>query len=164
MSDPRLDAFLRFSAEVTAFRVVELVGTGNAADFLATADRIVGHDVVDTLLFTYDGVGDLEGAEREHRLRQAVFGDEQLGPIARNIIKMWYVGIWYQLPTSWRERWGARTGDVTFTVSPNAYTEGLLWPAAGANPAGAKAPGYGSWAGPPRIPPVDDASTPVSVR
>lgn len=164
MSDPRLDAFLRLSAEVTAFKVVELVGTGNAADFLATADRIVGEEVVDALLAAHAELDDVAGDERQQRLRQTVFGDERLGPIARNVIKMWYVGIWYQLPTSWRERWGARTGDVTFTVSPNAYTEGLLWPAAGANPAGARAPGYGSWAGPPEIPPIGEAWTPVSVR
>lgn len=159
-----MDVFLRFSAEVTAFRTVELTGTGNAADFLATVDRIVGHDVVDALLFTYGELGGLDGAAREQRLRHSVFGDERLGPVARNIIKLWYVGIWYQLPPAWRERWGARQGDVTFTVSPNAYTEALLWPAAGANPAGAKAPGYGSWAGPPEIPPIGESSTPVNVR
>ncbi|WP_411075768.1 hypothetical protein [Streptomyces sp. cmx-4-7] len=36
-----------------------------------------------------------------------------------------------------------------FVVSPDAYTEGLLWRAIGAHPSGAKAPGYGSWASPP---------------
>jgi hypothetical protein len=38
-----------------------------------------------------------------------------------------------------------------FVVSPTAYTEGLLWRAIGAQPSGAKAPGYGSWAEPPAI-------------
>jgi hypothetical protein len=37
-------------------------------------------------------------------------------------------------------------------VSAASYTEGLLWPTIGANPNGAKAPGYASWAQPPRIP------------
>jgi hypothetical protein len=37
-------------------------------------------------------------------------------------------------------------------VNESAYTEGLLWVAIGANPPGAKAPGYGSWARPPQIP------------
>ncbi|MET8565110.1 hypothetical protein ABZV75_32805 [Streptomyces flaveolus] len=36
-----------------------------------------------------------------------------------------------------------------FVVSPDAYTEGLLWRAIGAHPTGAKAPGYGSWVNPP---------------
>jgi len=34
-------------------------------------------------------------------------------------------------------------------VSPASYTEGLLWPTIGANPPGAKAPGFGTWAYPP---------------
>ncbi|HYO83919.1 MAG TPA: hypothetical protein VES20_21125, partial [Bryobacteraceae bacterium] len=42
--------------------------------------------------------------------------------------------------------------NVGFMVSAAAYTEGLLWPAIGANPPGAKGPGYGSWALPPRVP------------
>jgi len=37
--------------------------------------------------------------------------------------------------------------------------EGLLWTAIGAHPAGAKAPGYGSWAEQPRIPPPAGAPT-----
>jgi hypothetical protein len=72
--------------------------------------------------------------------------------VARNIVKMWFVGIWYELPREWTEAFGARPGNVTFVVSGTAYTEGLLWPAIGANPPGAKAPGYGSWAFPPQIP------------
>ena len=40
---------------------------------------------------------------------------------------------------------------ITSTVTAASYQEGLLWPAIGANPPGAKAPGYGSWAQPPRI-------------
>ena len=152
MSGDRMDDFLRFSAEVTGFKTVELRGTGEADAYLATVDAVVGADLLDQLLATYDGLQASEGPEREQRMRREIFGDEKIGPIARNIIKLWYVGIWYQLPRSWRDRWGAREGDVTFTVSPNAYTQGLLWPAIGANPAGARAPGYGSWAKPPRIP------------
>ncbi len=149
-----IDVFLRFSAEVTGFKIVELRGTGESGEYLGTLDRIVGPDVVDELLSAYAELQPREEAEREQLLRRQIFGNEKLGPIARNIIKLWYVGIWYQLPRNWRERWGVREADVTFTVSPNAYTEGLLWPAIGANPAGARAPGYGSWALPPEIPQV----------
>ncbi|NNH33825.1 hypothetical protein C9413_32005, partial [Rhizobium sp. SEMIA 4085] len=41
-------------------------------------------------------------------------------------------------------------------VSPDAYIEGLLWKAIGAHPAGAKGPGFGSWAFPPKIPDLPD--------
>ena len=84
-------------------------------------------------------------------LRRDIFGDSRLGPIARNVIKLWYVGIWYELPREWSDAYGQRERDTKFTVSPTAYTEGLLWPAMDANPPGAKAPGYASWTRPPRI-------------
>jgi hypothetical protein len=64
------------------------------------------------------------------------------------------VGAWYPLPAAWRGTFGELEKDTTFVVSPAAYTEGLLWPTIGANPAGAKGPGYGTWSVPPRIPKV----------
>lgn len=149
----RLEHFLAFSADVTAFTRFELQGTGLAQDYLDTVVRIVGATIVDGLLDRHaNAVAGGEGAPREEELRRDVFSDPQLGPVARNIVKMWFTGIWYELPREWTEAFGARPGDVTFVVSPTAYTEGLLWPAIGANPPGAKAPGYGSWAFPPHIP------------
>lgn len=46
---------------------------------------------------------------------------------------------------------GSEDRTPPFVVSPDAYTEGLLWRAIGAHPSGAKAPGYGSWANPPAL-------------
>jgi hypothetical protein len=147
----RLDAFLALSAELTAFSVFELRGTGQAEEYLATADQIVGAATVDELLARHAGIG----TDREDGIRKDILSDPKLGAVARNVIKLWYVGVWYELPTGWAERYGASEADVTFTPSPAAYTEALLWPAVGANPPGAKAPGYGSWALPPRIPAFD---------
>lgn len=151
-----LNRFLRFSAEMTAFTVFELRGTGEAENYAATVEKIVGAALLADLLDAYDRVDATDRAQRQAQLRQHVLGDERLGPVARNIIKLWYVGIWYQLPRAWSQACGVREGDVTFTVSPNAYTQGLLWPAVGANPPGARAPGYGSWASPPEIPAVSE--------
>jgi hypothetical protein len=153
----RLERFLAFSADATAFSRFELQGTGQAQEYLDTVVRIVGATIVDRLLDLHASAvaaaaGDV--ATREDLLRRDVLSDPRLGPVARNIVKMWFVGIWYELPREWTEAFGARTGDVTFMVSGTAYTEGLLWPAIGANPPGAKAPGYGSWAFPPHIPPL----------
>lgn len=147
-----IERFLAFSADVTAFTVFELRGTGQAEAYLATVTDIVGREMMDQLLDAYDRLRSEAQEERDFRLRREIFGDEKLGPIARNIIKLWYVGIWYELPHAWTEAFGAREKNIKFTVSATAYTEGLLWPAIGANPSGAKAPGYGSWAGPPQIP------------
>lgn len=161
----RLDRFLGFSAVATAFTVFELRGTGMAADYLAVVDRVVGPPVTDRLLDAHDRVtaaaAGPSSAVFEDALRREILSDPTLGPIARNIAKMWYVGIWYALPPAWVEVNGARTADGTFTVSATAYTEGLLWPAIGANPPGAKPPGFGTWAGPPLIP-VRGTSAPAS--
>jgi hypothetical protein len=154
----RLDRFLAFSAVVTAFSTVALQGTGLAVQYLSTVDDVVGADVTDALLEAFgrvQGSAPADQAALENLLRREVLSDEKLGPVARSIIKLWYIGTWYELSPDWTDTYGARENNTTFVVSAAAYTEGLLWPAIGANPHGAKGPGYGSWAGPPRIPDVD---------
>ena len=64
--------------------------------------------------------------------------------------------MWFQLPAEWRNVHGAWANDVTFVVSPQSYTEGLVWKAIHTHPPAAKQPGYGSWA----LPPVTTGDTP----
>lgn len=158
MTDPEhLQQFLAMSADLVGFTEFDLRGTGQAESYLSTVREIAGEQLLGELLEAYTRVRDDAGEDRSRLdglLRRDVFSDEKLGPVARNIIKLWYVGIWYQLPREWMEAFGAGETNDMFTVSPAAYTEGLLWPAIGANPPGAKGPGYGSWAAPPRIPPA----------
>jgi hypothetical protein len=73
----------------------------------------------------------------------------ELGPIARNIIKLWYTATWYQLSDAWRQQNGERPADRDFVPFPYAYAESLLGPAVGAHPAGAKPTGHQSWTLPP---------------
>jgi len=150
----RLDRFLELSSIATAFTVFELWGTGMAAEYLAVVDRVVGSEVTDQLLDVYGRVTrDADAkAELDILIRHELLSDPTLGPVARNIVKLWYVGIWYALPRAWIDANGARSADATFTVSATAYTEGLLWPAIGASPPGAKPPGFATWTEPPRIP------------
>lgn len=155
---PRLERFLAFSAVVTAFSVLRLQGTGLAEEYLSTVDDVVGAEVTDELLKAFAGAVQVAKGDEsalQNLLRRDIFSDEKLGPVARSIIKVWYIGTWYELPPDWTDTFGAWERNFTFVVSSAAYTEGLLWPAIGANPHGAKGPGYGSWAGPPLIPDVD---------
>jgi hypothetical protein len=151
----QLESFLEFSSRVTAFKVFELQGTGQAEAYYDTVVDVVGEALLNDLLAIDEAIrrethGD--DAARDRLLRALIFSDARLGPVARNILKLWYIGTWYALPQEWHDAYGSVEGDSTFVVSAAAYTEGLVWPAIGANPPGAKGPGYGTWAARPVLP------------
>jgi hypothetical protein len=161
--------FIEFSAEVTAFSAFDLHGTGHAEIYRSVVTRVVGEAVLTDLLDAYDravaGSADADAQAKARALAAEVFSDDKLGAIARNIIKLWYAGIWYQLPDDWTDTYGALVNDGTFTASPQAYPEALLWRAVGSNPPGARAPGYGSWAFAPVFPPIPGEETaPAATR
>lgn len=155
MTATLFDAFLSLSVALTGYSRFRLLGTGQAQLYFSTVSDVVGEAAVAELLQAFARVrAQAAGADDtavEALLRAEILSDEKLGPIARNVIKLWYVGVWYQLPAEWRDAYGLREKDVTFVPSPAAYAEGLLWPTIDANPSGAKGPGYGTWALPPRV-------------
>ena len=156
----RLATFLDLSVVLTGFDEVTLRGAGVADSYLQAAASRIGAANVEALLSTYGEIAKATPGDptaREARVRRDILGDEKLGPIARAILKLWYFGTWYALPEAWHQKYGpvpadATFADMTFVVSADAYVEGLLWRAIGAHPAGAKAPGFGSWAQPPVFP------------
>jgi hypothetical protein len=156
MKTTPFDDFLALSVALTGYSRFRLLGTGQAPLYFSTLADVVGEATVTELLQTFQRVRDAaaDAAAVEPMLRAEILSDEKLGPIARNVIKLWFVGVWYQLPPEWREPYGVSDKDVTFVPSPAAYAEGLLWPTIDANPSGAKGPGYGTWALPPRITPA----------
>ncbi|KAB1988225.1 MULTISPECIES: hypothetical protein [Streptomyces] len=164
MTAPSFEKFVSLSVDLTAFEETDLLGTGMAHEYLAKVRAACGDEVVTDLLDAHRAArADAAGGAGSHArtpldrdlfdraLRHRILSDERLGPVARNVIKLWYAGMWYALPPEWTDRYGVRTAAGTSTVTAAAYQEGLLWRAIGANPPGAKAPGYGSWAQPPRI-------------
>jgi len=157
IADARLEDFLAFSSTLTGYPVFRLKGTGQAETYLTTVVDAVGEETVTELLDRYRRIAETAGASesaRDRAMRLEILSDEKLGPVTRRLIKLWFVGTWYELDPEWRERFGATEKDTTFVVSPISYTEGLLWPTIGANPSGAKPLGYGIWATPPQIPRV----------
>jgi hypothetical protein len=71
-------------------------------------------------------------------VKSRVMNDAKLGPTARSLIKMWYLG-------------GDATPFSANVVSAATYKEGLVWQAIGSHPPAAKQPGYGSWSLPVQI-------------
>lgn len=151
MTNPDLDAFLDLSATLTGYSRFRLTGTGQAEAYLATVHSAVGQAILTELLTTSSEVHDAGPEALDRGIRARILGDEKLGPVARHVIKMWFVGTWYQLPQEWRDRHATGSPDVTHVVAPASYVEGLLWPTIGANPPGAKGQGFGTWADPPRV-------------
>jgi hypothetical protein len=162
-ADVSMPAFLALSSDLTGFSVFDLRGTGEADAYLAAAVGVVGAKVINELV---DAGAKLygTGAARERQVRRVILGDPKLGPVARCIIKMWFSGTWFALPPAWVAANGPLERNATFTVRPSSYAEGLLWKTIGANPAGAKAPGYGSWAEPPRIPDPEQGLSVLAIR
>lgn len=139
------ECFLDLSVALTGFSRFDLYGTGQVFLYFDTIRDVIGEKMFGDLLQTFHDL------ESEDKLRLEILGSEKFGPIARNIIKLWYVATWYKLPQEWRDVFGTKEKDKTFIPSPQAYPEGLLWPAIGTNPPGAKGPGYGSWSDPPSV-------------
>jgi hypothetical protein len=149
-AEEKLRAFVEFSAAVTGFSEFDLWGTGQAEVYYRTAVEQEGPDAIEKAMASDPSATPAD-------------------PVVGSIVKLWYVGVWYgpQLAgrmdvAAWTApgRSGAKPAvpdgsepaeerEPLFVVSPDAYTEGLLWRAIGAHPSGAKAPGYGSWATPP---------------
>lgn len=150
-----LTAFLALSEDLTGFSAFRLRATGLADTHLAHLSERLGPGVLAALLEAHaaaraEAVGDDDALARA--LRHRVLSDPRLGPPARSLLKLWYVGVWHALPPEWHAAYGGAFDDADCVPRPAAYTEGLLWPAVGASPAGAKPHGYGIWAHPPRIP------------
>lgn len=151
-----LKYFLNFSAFVTGFSEFHLQGTGLSDLYFKNIQDIVGEDLLTELLETFHDLELKSQANNDESIltkgiRSEILGSEKLGPIARNIIKVWYVATWYQLPQSWRDIFGTKKNDKTFVIAPQAYPEGLLWQAIGVTPPGAKPAGYGTWSEPPAV-------------
>jgi hypothetical protein len=88
-------------------------------------------------------VPEKEGTLRAE-IKRSLMNHVNLGPIAKNIIRLWYLGTWQK-------------DKSTIVVSAKAYQEGLIWKVMHTHPPGAKQPGFGSWSDLPlsRAPELD---------
>jgi hypothetical protein len=148
--------FLDFSAEVTGFSRFDLEGTGQADLYFDTVLKVVGEDIFGELLTIFHDLD--KRAKKKYDpvilsegLRSQILESSKRGPVARNIIKLWYTANWYELPDQWETWYGADKENSHFIPSPQSYPEGLVWRAIGVNPPGAKGPGYGTWSEPPSV-------------
>jgi hypothetical protein len=134
-------------AVLTGFEPYDLLATGMADLYLATARDQVGATVLDEVL---------SGVERD---LDALSGTNL--EVARALTYLWYTGAWPRLAPEAHGLLRREAANVEFIVSPDAYTEGLVWRTFNGHPAGAKAPGFATWALKP--PPLSWPEPPVPV-
>ncbi|TCJ19609.1 hypothetical protein EPD60_00350 [Flaviaesturariibacter flavus] len=131
---PSIESFLDISVLLTGFNRAELEGTGMAEfyfKFVQEQFRLAP----DVLAAFYEEAAEVlhfEGSDQAIAVRKNLLPGACYNGLAVAIINLWYLGNWNGSP-----------------VSPQAYVQGLIWPAAGTHPPGAKQPGYGSWGLPP---------------
>ena len=146
------ELFRSLSVTLTGFSDAELSGTAMAQTYFTLIPSIVGEEKFGRLLAIWRDTyirGEGDEPLLEKLVKEQIFEEPDLGPIARNVVTLWYLGMWNQMPAAWRNKHGAWANDVTFVVSPQSYTEGLVWKAIHTHPPAAKQPGHGSWALPP---------------
>ena len=102
--------FAQRCALLTGFELYDLLATGMADLYLATARDQVGAAVVDKVLNVVDRDLDaLSGIELE---------------VARALTYLWYTGAWPRLAPEAHGLLRREAANVEFIVSPEAYTEG----------------------------------------
>ena len=148
----RTEEFLAMSALLTGYSRVQLAGTGLTGAYLGAIDAALPDGVLDDLLGAFARLltqAGSSGTGPEAHVAPAILDDPRLGPVARNVILLWYCGTWTALSEAWHAAYGASSRDATRVVSAQAYQGGLQWAAAGAHPAGARQQGFGAWSAPP---------------
>jgi hypothetical protein len=145
------DQFLSLSAFFTGFTQAELQGTGLAGRYYDVVNTIIDSDIIGTMLLDFQTSID-QGEGNTAPDGQRLIEDPKTGPVIKNIISLWYLGQWNQMPHGWRNEYGASALDRNHIISASSYKHGLVWTAMGAHPMGTKQQGFGAWSLPPPEP------------
>ena len=147
------ELFLDLSVVLTGFEQTDLEAAAMGRTYLDELLHNAGADAAGELFQAFEQLRS-DIPKRDERFLDA-FAQRIMLPfaaLARNIVALWYLGRWNQLPREWRDSHGAFASDQDHIVSPDAYVAGLVWQAISSHPRGAKAPGFGTWAFKPDLP------------
>lgn len=140
--------FLDLSVTLTGYDAVDLQGTGMIDTYWNTLGESVG-DAIRSRLIEAWRRAEVSAGPLEAAVQREIMDDATLGPVARNLITLWYLGQWDAMPVDWWADHGGSGDNETRIPSSEAYVEGLVWDAIGAHPQGAKQQGFGTWHFPP---------------
>ena len=143
--------FLQFSAEVTGYASSELEGTGLVDQYFVLVGQVVGLALGDSLYELCAQVLQITDAGERHKAIATQFLPSPIwGPVLNNVITLWYLGVWNQLPDTFYQAASLPKPGPTDAGRPHvpsalAYVEQLSYRNAGAHTPGAKPTGFGSW-------------------
>jgi hypothetical protein len=140
----RVELFIRLSATLTGFSRLQLFSTAMTEDYLRTLDAALPAGVLDDLLNLHKQIP--QGPDGEAIVQAKILCDPKLGPVARNLILLWYCGSWTALPSEWYAAYGTSPTEKVGVVSAQAYQAGLQWVVIGAHAPGSSQQGFASWA------------------
>jgi hypothetical protein len=136
--DSEKERFLTLSVYLTGYRRIELQVTGMLDEYYTRVTTAVDHGHLQKLwsiTAQLDGLAATGKGDVNTEIKRTIMDHYDLGPVAKNIIKLWYRGDWPD---------GAAKFGTSYT-SARAYQEGLMWRTVKSHPPGAKQPGFGSW-------------------
>lgn len=135
-----LEIFVDLSVVLTGFSKDKLQPTHDtlklSEEYYDTLVKEVAAPTLNQLAEAFTSLQDPSGNVDLAKFKEEIINNTDLGPIAKNIIQMWYVGIWYYIP------FNAGEG---YIISDNAYTHGLVWTAMQAHPMGYSEENFGYW-------------------
>ncbi|MDB5347057.1 MAG: hypothetical protein JWP89_5434 [Schlesneria sp.] len=149
--NPKRHTFLEFCVEITGYPSVVLEGTGVVDLNQQLLEDVLGSTLIAKFYLLIETVLALSDAsEREKRIRETVLPSPLFGPVVTNLIRLWYLGYWRELPDDWRQmtsrpKPGPTDAGRTHVPSELSYIEQLSYRTARAHPPGAKPTGFGSW-------------------
>jgi hypothetical protein len=139
--------FLDISVHLTGYKKNELLATGMHETYYYTIMKEADQDNVRAFFKEAQAIMDEFGKnidQMNEEIAKRLFPADKYLELARRIILMWYTGIWTSIVMT-----NGKPKSTTDMISGETYTEGLIWKTAETHPAGAKQPGWGSWAFPP---------------
>lgn len=141
--DNNFNSFINLSAALTGFQASKLSNpfdTQKVAEvyFEVVSDpKNVDQATFSKLLATFNQIAQQYPTQpsQNEQITAQILNSSVLGPLAKNINRMWYLGVWY---TDDKQQNG-------FVVSQLAYINGLVWEVMEAHPMGYSQENFGYW-------------------
>lgn len=137
-----LDTFVKLSSILTGYPETTLKPGADtqklSEQYFETLNKELTSETLEVLNSTFLGIS----SPTEASVKAKIVDDTTLGRIAKNIIKMWYLGIWYDLNSP-------EDSGEGYVISSIAYKNGMVWSTMYAHPMGYSEENFGYWNTPP---------------